>query len=108
MRKLRPYHLAIAATAVATAGYAILHYQNRRLDEEAARLWQLLGLRPGARVAEVGAASGEIILKRKRRVGLSAMWRFSNQRRSIAAWRPIVVTRFTCAPYTITSRGRVR
>jgi ubiquinone/menaquinone biosynthesis C-methylase UbiE len=63
--------LLLAATAgVAAAGaYAYIEYRKSRLQDEAARLWQLLGLRPGARIGEVGAGSGEMAVVMAQRAG---------------------------------------
>jgi len=48
------------AGAAAVGAYAFLRYQERALESEADQLWSLLGLRPGARLGEVGAGTGKM------------------------------------------------
>lgn len=65
--------LGIAATAgVAAAGaYAYMQYRKAQLDAEAARLWEVLALKPGARVGDVGAGVGNMTVRMAERAGLS-------------------------------------
>ncbi len=57
--------LGIAATAgIAAAGaYAYIQYRKAQLDAEAERLVEVLGLKPGARVADVGAGVGNMSVR---------------------------------------------
>lgn len=63
--------LGIAATAgVAAAGaYAYIQYRKAQLDAEAERLWEVLALKPGARVGDVGAGVGNMTVRIAERVG---------------------------------------
>ncbi|MGH9522110.1 MAG: class I SAM-dependent methyltransferase [Terriglobales bacterium] len=65
--------LGIAATAgVAAAGaYAYVQYRKAQLDAEAARLWEVLELKPGARVGDVGAGVGNMAVRIAGRAGAS-------------------------------------
>lgn len=65
--------LGIAATAgVAAAGaYAYMQYRKAQLDAEADRLAEVLALKPGARVADVGAGVGNVAVRIADRVGMS-------------------------------------
>jgi SAM-dependent methyltransferase len=63
--------LGIAATAgVAAAGaYAYIQYRKSQLDAEAARLCEVLALKPGARVGDIGAGVGNMSVRIADRVG---------------------------------------
>lgn len=63
--------LGIAATAgVAAAGaYAYVQYRKEQLDAEAARLWDVLALKPGARVGDIGAGVGNMAVRIASRAG---------------------------------------
>lgn len=63
--------LGIAATAgVAAAGaYAYMQYRKAQLDAEAERLWEVLALKPGARVGDVGAGVGNMTVRIAERAG---------------------------------------
>jgi ubiquinone/menaquinone biosynthesis C-methylase UbiE len=63
--------LALAATAGFAVGgaYAYLEYRKQRLQQEAERLWDLLGLKPGSRIGDVGAGSGDLTALLAERVG---------------------------------------
>jgi ubiquinone/menaquinone biosynthesis C-methylase UbiE len=63
--------VGIAATAgfAAAGAYAYMQYRKAQLEAEAARLWEVLALKPGARVADVGAGVGNIAARIAERVG---------------------------------------
>lgn len=63
--------LGIAATAgfAAAGAYAYLHYRKAQMDAEASRLWEVLALKPGARVGDVGAGVGNMSVRIAQRVG---------------------------------------
>lgn len=62
--------LAAAPAGIALAGaYAYHEYRKQRLAQEAARLWDLLALRPGSRIGDVGAGSGDLTALLAQRVG---------------------------------------
>jgi ubiquinone/menaquinone biosynthesis C-methylase UbiE len=61
--------LALTAGVGAAGAYAYVEYRKERLAKEAARLWEVLGLRPGARVGDVGAGAGEMAALIAARVG---------------------------------------
>ncbi len=63
--------LFLAATAGVTfaGAYAYIEYRKARLAQEAARLWDLLGLRPGARVGDIGAGTGEVAAHMAQQLG---------------------------------------
>ena len=63
--------LGIAATAgVAAAGaYVYIQYRKAQLDAEAARLWEVLALKPGVRVGDVGAGVGNMSIRIAERTG---------------------------------------
>lgn len=65
--------LGIAATAgVAAAGaYAYMQYRKAQLDAEAERLWEVLALKPGVRVGDVGAGVGNMSVRVAERAGQS-------------------------------------
>jgi len=65
--------LGIAATAgIAAAGaYAYLQYRKAQLDTEASRLADVLALKPGSRVADVGAGVGNMSVRIAQRAGES-------------------------------------
>jgi ubiquinone/menaquinone biosynthesis C-methylase UbiE len=72
MRKLTKTLLlaAIPAAGLSLAGaYAYAEYRKERLQREAARLWDLLALRPGSRVVELGAGGGDLTALLASRVG---------------------------------------
>jgi len=59
--------LSIAA-GVAVGTYAFVQYQKKAVEAEADQLWSLLGLRPGARLGEVGAGAGTMTQKMAERL----------------------------------------
>ena len=59
--------LSIAA-GVAVGAYAFVQYQKKTVQAEADQLWSLLGLRPGARLGEVGAGTGTMTQKMAERL----------------------------------------
>jgi ubiquinone/menaquinone biosynthesis C-methylase UbiE len=59
--------LSIAA-GVAVGVYAFVRYQKKIEQAEADQLWALLGLRPGARLGEVGAGTGTMTQKMAERL----------------------------------------
>ncbi len=59
--------LSIAA-GVAVGAYAFVQYQKKSVQAEADQLWSLLGLRPGARLGEVGAGTGTMTEKLAQRL----------------------------------------
>jgi ubiquinone/menaquinone biosynthesis C-methylase UbiE len=61
--------LALTAGVGAAGAYAYVEYRKERLAREAARLWEILGLRPGARIGEVGAGAGDLTALLRERVG---------------------------------------
>ncbi len=63
--------LGIAATAgvAAAAAYAYLQYRKAQLDAEASRLADLLALKPGARVGDIGAGVGNMSVRMAERIG---------------------------------------
>ena len=63
--------LGIAATAgfAAAGAYAYVQYRKAQLDAEAARLADVLALKPGARVGDVGAGVGNMSVRIAQRVG---------------------------------------
>ncbi len=63
--------LAAPAGFAVGAAYAYMEYRRQRLKQEAARLWELLALRPGARIGDVGAGSGDLTELLSRKVGAS-------------------------------------
>ncbi len=65
--------LGIAATAgFAAAGvYAYMQYRRAQLDAEAAQLADVLALKPGARVGDVGAGVGNMSVRIAERIGPS-------------------------------------
>ncbi len=58
-----------AGVGAAGAAYAYVEYRKERLALEAERLWEVLGLRPGARLGEVGAGAGDLTALMAARVG---------------------------------------
>jgi SAM-dependent methyltransferase len=56
--------LGIAATA-----YAYIQYRKAQFDAEATRLWEVLGLKPGARVGDIGAGVGNMAVRIAARAG---------------------------------------
>jgi ubiquinone/menaquinone biosynthesis C-methylase UbiE len=62
--------LGIAATAgfAAAGAYAYIQYRKAQLDAEASRLWEVLALKPGARVGDVGAGVGNMSVRIAQRV----------------------------------------
>jgi SAM-dependent methyltransferase len=65
--------LGIAATAgfAAAGAYAYVQYRKAQMDAEAARLWEVLALKPGARVGDIGAGVGNMSVRIARRIGPS-------------------------------------
>jgi ubiquinone/menaquinone biosynthesis C-methylase UbiE len=63
--------LGIAATAgIAAAGaYVYIQYRKAQLDAEAERLAEVLALKPGARIADVGAGVGNVAVRIAGRIG---------------------------------------
>ncbi len=63
--------LAIAATAgfAAAGAYAYIQYRKAQLDAEAVRLAEVLALKPGARVGDIGAGVGNMSVRIAQRVG---------------------------------------
>jgi ubiquinone/menaquinone biosynthesis C-methylase UbiE len=63
--------LGIAATAgfAAAGAYAYIQYRKAQMDAEASRLWEVLALKPGARVGDVGAGVGNMSVRIAQRVG---------------------------------------
>ncbi len=63
--------LGIAATAgfAAAGAYAYIQYRKAQLDAETARLAELLALKPGGRVGDVGAGVGNTAVRLAERVG---------------------------------------
>ena len=63
--------LGIAATAgfAAAGAYAYIQYRKAQLDAEAAKLAEVLALKPGARVADVGAGVGNVAVRIAQFVG---------------------------------------
>jgi ubiquinone/menaquinone biosynthesis C-methylase UbiE len=62
--------LLAAPAGIALAGaYTYQEYRKQRLEQEAERLWDLLGLRPGSRIGDVGAGSGALTALLAPRVG---------------------------------------
>ncbi len=59
--------LSIAA-GVAVGAYAFVQYQKKAEQAESDQLWALLGLRPGARLGEVGAGTGTMTQKMAERL----------------------------------------
>jgi ubiquinone/menaquinone biosynthesis C-methylase UbiE len=56
------------AGGVAVGAYAFVQYQKKAVQAEADQLWSLLGLRPGARLGEVGAGTGTMTQKMAERL----------------------------------------
>jgi ubiquinone/menaquinone biosynthesis C-methylase UbiE len=62
--------LLAAPAGIALAGaYAYYEYRQQRLEQESTQLWDLLALRPGSRIADVGAGGGDLTSLLARRVG---------------------------------------
>ena len=63
--------LGIAATAgfAAAGAYVYIQYRKAQLDAEAERLWEVLALKAGARVGDIGAGVGNIATRIAERVG---------------------------------------
>ena len=62
--------LLAAPAGIALAGaYAYHEYRKQRVQREAAALWDLLGLKPGSRVGDVGAGSGDLTALLAPRIG---------------------------------------
>ncbi len=62
--------LLAAPAGFAIAGaYAYREYRKERLQHEAERLWELLGLRAGSRLGHVGAGTGDLTALLAARVG---------------------------------------
>ena len=63
--------LGIAATAgfAAAGAYAYMQYRKAQLDTEAAQLADVLALKPGARVGDIGAGVGNTAVRIAQRVG---------------------------------------
>lgn len=61
--------LAAPAGIAAAGAYAFFEYRKQRLEQEAGRLWDLLGLKPGSRLGDVGAGSGDLTALLAPRVG---------------------------------------
>lgn len=63
--------LGIAATAgfAAAGAYAYVQYRKAQLDAEASHLAEVLALKPGARVGDIGAGVGNTAVRIARRVG---------------------------------------
>ena len=65
--------LGIAATAgfAAAGAYAYVQYRKAQMNAEASRLWDVLALKPGARVGDIGAGVGNMSVRIAQRVGPS-------------------------------------
>jgi ubiquinone/menaquinone biosynthesis C-methylase UbiE len=61
--------LAAPAGFAVGAAYAYMEYRKQRLQQEGARLWDLLALKPGSRVGDVGAGGGDITKFMASRIG---------------------------------------
>jgi SAM-dependent methyltransferase len=63
--------LGIAATAgfAAAGAYAYIQYRKAQMDAEASLLCDVLALKPGARVGDVGAGVGNMSVRIARRIG---------------------------------------
>jgi ubiquinone/menaquinone biosynthesis C-methylase UbiE len=61
--------LAAPAGAVAVGAITYYEYRKQRLELEAERLWELLALKPGSRVGDVGAGTGDITALIAARIG---------------------------------------
>jgi SAM-dependent methyltransferase len=63
--------VGIAATAgfAAAGAYAYIQYRKAQMDAEASRLWDVLALKPGARVGDIGAGVGNMAVLIARRTG---------------------------------------
>jgi SAM-dependent methyltransferase len=62
--------LLAAPAGIATASaYAYLEYRKQRLHREAERLWEVLGLKPGSRLGDLGAGNGDLTALLTTRVG---------------------------------------
>ncbi|MGZ4838834.1 MAG: class I SAM-dependent methyltransferase [Terriglobales bacterium] len=61
--------LAAPAGAVAVGAITYYEYRKQRLEQEAERLWELLALKPGSRVGDVGAGAGDITALIAARIG---------------------------------------
>ena len=63
--------LGIAATAgfAAAGAYAYIQYRKAQLDAEASRLAEVLALKPGARVGDIGAGVGNMSVRIAQRIG---------------------------------------
>ncbi|MGZ4832524.1 MAG: class I SAM-dependent methyltransferase [Terriglobales bacterium] len=61
--------LAAPAGAVAVGAITYYEYRKQRLEQEAERLWELLALKPGSRVGDVGAGTGDITALIAARIG---------------------------------------
>jgi ubiquinone/menaquinone biosynthesis C-methylase UbiE len=67
-RRIIKWLLILAVIAAAGSGIA-LWYQRSVFEAEAAQVVELLGLKPGAAVADIGAGEGELTVRMARRVG---------------------------------------
>jgi SAM-dependent methyltransferase len=94
--------LLAAPAGIALAGaYAYHEYRKQRLQREAERLWDLLGLTPGLRIGDVGAGRGDLTALLAPRLGPGGRVvaveidrgrvRKLNQRRHKAGWDNVEV-----------------
>ena len=65
------YLLLAAAPAGLAVGAAVAYaeYRKQRLDKESSSLWELLALKPGSRVADIGAGAGDLTSLMASRIG---------------------------------------
>jgi len=70
-KNLAKYLLLAAAPAGLAVGAAVAYaeYRKQRLDQESSKLWELLALKPGSRVADIGAGVGELTGLMASRIG---------------------------------------
>jgi SAM-dependent methyltransferase len=61
--------LAAPAGFAVGAAYAYMEYRRQRIEQEAARLWDLLALKPGSRIGDVSAGGGDIAALMTSRTG---------------------------------------
>ena len=70
MKKLTKALILSATAGFAVGGaYAYLEYRKQRLQQEADRLWEVLGLKPGSRIGDIGAGNGDLTALLARRAG---------------------------------------
>jgi predicted methyltransferase len=125
--------IGIAAAGIASGVWFALAYRRKTLDLEAERLKSLLGLRPGSRVADLGAGNGDMAARIGSMVGLRGQVhaieidskkletlrrRNNNRSGKMSRFRPAVMTTrtfppmvwmpSTCEVRIITSPGRKR